>query len=344
MRILLGYPGHAFSTIDVATGYEQALRRVGQDVQVYDYNNILAFYDAALQEWQKRGSYRMSSGDTQMMASERIAIQALDFAPDVALIVSGLSYHPRAFDLLYRLNVPVVVLLTECPYIDAEQITMVKRSHAVGVLVNDRVSQYKTFGAVARYLPHSYDIERHRRVEVGEEYASDVFFFGTMWPERWELLEGLPGRIDGPRPDQSPMKHLANEELVRWYSGTKIALNHHRTAGRVNEVNQVEHIGAGEAWSLGPRSYEIAAVGAFQLCDNTRGELREVFGDSVPTYRGRQELAELIRYYLEHPEEREACAREAHERVAGCSFDERAKNIVVPFLEEVIHNGKSLPR
>jgi spore maturation protein CgeB len=111
-------------------------------------------------------------------------------------------------------------------------------------------------------------------------------------------------------------------------------LNHHRTFVGVDGVEI--HIAPGTAWSIGPRAFEIAACGAFQLCDDTRPELAEVFGDTVATYSSAEDLRNQIGYYLAHDDEREEMAWRSYCRVQGCTFEARAREIVIPVLEEAI--------
>lgn len=352
MKILLAHPGTAFSTIDVSLGYEAALKH-DHRVDVFDYNQRLLFYDTALDAWEKLTVYKKGGGDVQAMAGEALVIQAIDMVPDAVIVVSGLAYHPRAFDMLYRLDVPLFLMLTECPYIDQEQINLVKASHAVGVFANDLMSIksiWEATGVTTCYLPHSYDPGKHYYRDVEEEYQSDVFFFGTMWPERQEMFRPLIDHpngwrvdVDGTRFGNGKMESKANEELALRYCGTKIAINHHRTVIRVKD-DDLQHIPAyGAAYSIGPRAYEIAACGAFQLCDDTRPELRDVFGDSVATYTDKADLMDKIGYYLAHDQERREMASAAHEKVKSCSFRRRADEIVIPYIEEVL-NGRTVSR
>lgn len=352
MKILLAHPGNAFSTIDVSTGYENALK-FDHAVDVFDYNQRLLFYDTALDAWEKLTTYKRSGGDIQAMAGEALVLQALDFVPDAVIVVSGMAYHPRAFDMLYRLDVPLFLMLTECPYIDQEQINLVKASHTRGVFANDLLSVRRIWegsGVDTCYLPHSYDPTRHHTREVGEEYQSDVYFYGTLWPERVEMLKplidhpnGWNVKIGGAKFGSEKMEHLSNDELALHYCGAKIAINHHRTVIRVKD-EVLQHIPSyGSAYSIGPRAYEIAACGAFQLCDDTRPELRDVFGDSVATYTDKIDLLDKIGYYLAHDQERRDMAWAAHDKVKSCSFRNRADEIVIPFIEEVL-NGRSVTR
>ena len=355
MRILLAYPGHSHSTIDVASGYVSALRQLGHEVSTFDYHNRIAFYDAALTYWAEQNpDFKRGSADALVLASEPIAIEAIDFVPDVVLIVCGLSLHRRAFELLHRLALPMVLLLTESPYADAVQTEVIKKGHITAVLTNDKASVLplrEATGQRVEYLPHSYDPARHYPQQVSDEYRSDVYFFGTWWPERRAMFTRLLGSQDGRRFNLggvTPISGevpalLSNEELARHYAGTKVAINHHRTIRGNDPAGHELHISTGDAWSLGPRAFEIAACGAFQLCDGTRPELREVFGDTVAIYRNGRDLVNQVNYFLLHEAERVAMAEAALNCVRPCSFEQRAQNIVIPLLEEVA-NGNSIPR
>lgn len=345
MRILIAFPGHTTSTIDVALGYTHALRALGHEVSTFDYHTRLKFYQDALQYWSDTNpGYQQQKSDALVMASEMLAIEAVDFVPDVVLLVCGLALHKRAYDLLYRLNLPMALLLTESPYSDPMQAEIAVKGRVGLILTNDAVSvkPLRQTGLPVEYVPHSFDPVRHYPRIVGAHYNSDVYFFGTLWPEREALFAELRQtqgyKLDGITPiKETPYGLVNNAELARHYSGTKIALNHHRTVkGELNAQGEIEHIGQGEAWSLGPRALEIAACGAFQLCDATRPELAEVFGESVATYRDGADLASQVQYFLQKPDERRALADLAHARVQPCSFEHRAREIVLPALSKYL--------
>jgi spore maturation protein CgeB len=348
------------STYDVARGYEVALRALGQDVQAFNYHGSLAFYQMALDYW--REDHPRFWPDTNahlVLASERVIFDVLDFVPDVVLIVCGMSLHRRAYELIHRLNVPMVLLLTESPYEDQDQAVIMHKGHVSAAFTNDLRSVEtlrEMSGVHTVYLPHAYDPEVHHPGTVGSQWHSDVFFHGTMFPERQELFSGLDREgvvIDGPDPsikaqdwdevDEMMEKILPNAELAQYYRGTSIALNYHRRVIGVNDEG-LQYIGNGAAYSIGPRAYEIAACGAFQLCDATRPELGEVFGDSVATFTDRDDLVDKIEYYLRHPDERARMAQEALERVQDCTFEARAREIIIPALTEVLENGSTKTR
>ena len=344
MKISLIYPGHDYSTFDVAAGYEKALRALGHEVIPFNFHKALIFYNHALATWEEYNpAYRSEENAWVVMASERAIMDVIYEKPDVILIISGFVLHKRAFDMFYRLGVPVVLLLTESPYMDNVQGKIVVGGNVALTLTNDECSLDTLPGRVV-YLPHSYDPERHYPRRVNGEHRSDVFFHGTLFPERLELFEGtqangrdvrIGGTIPGGDQEENLARLLANEELAQFYCGTRIALNHHRhfiglvDNGKRRKARIFPH-------SLGPRAYEIAACGAFQLCDDKRVELWDVFDDSVATYSDAGELGEQVEYYLTHEAERQEMAAESMHLVQGCTFENRARAIVIPALEEVL--------
>jgi len=359
MRILIAYPGSAFSTFDVATGYEAALIQAGHTVHAFNYHDQLAFYQESLKFWEKENqNFNPHPSMFLVMASERLIIDVIDFVPDVALIISGYCLHRRAFDLIYKLGIPIVLLLTESPYQDESQAIIIEKGHVDLSFTNDK-SSLETLPGLRAYLPHSYNPLVHYPIHfevINERYKTDVFFHGTLWPERRRMFSNLTRFGDGERgsvviggfdpsvKDTSAAKAaqkdlVSNEELAKWYNGTKIAINHHRTFTGTDENGDEKHIN-GTAWSLGPRAYEISACGAFQLCDDTRPELKEIFGDTVATYKDQADLEDKIDYYLSHESEREDMAQAAFNKLLKCSFGARAKRILMPTIQSFVSSGR----
>jgi spore maturation protein CgeB len=363
MRILLIYPGHSHGTVDVAKGYDQALRDLGHTVRAFCYHDQLAFYSEALRHWMKVNpnfELRNPTEANLILASEQAVIEAVDFVPDVVLIVNGFALHRRAYDLLHWLRLPLALILTESPYLDEEQAKIVTLGHVGLAFTNDKISVEPLAQATGKpvyYLPHSFDPWRHHPQEPENNYRTDVFFFGTMWPERGRLLRPLARwtkrahlewmvRISGTRPVTNGVTQrvqlMDNEELARWYCGTKVAINHHRTIISGSSPTRPSPVVTGEGevhiergWSLGPRAFEIAACGAFQLCDDSRPELAEVFGESVPTYHDGADLRDKIEFYLAHDAHRRELAEESRRRVQDCTFERRVEEVVIPALKQV---------
>ncbi len=339
MRIFLVYPGPLHSTYDVARGYEKALINLGHIVKPYEYHQYLSFYDKALEYWAgETPDFERRIDDHNRFASERVVIAAVDAAPDVVLIIAGGALHRRAFELLHRLDLPLVLLLTESPYEDKKHGIIISNGHIARALTNDLYSVESlqlTTGIKTTYLSHSYDPDIHYPGTTGTAQHSRVFFHGTLWPERKRLLDSITGiegaRISGYTLDMAEVggkTYIDNEEIAELYRGADIALNHHRTYSEGDAMPR--------AYSIGPRAFEIAACGAFQLCDDSRPELAQVFGDSVATYHDKDDLRGKLEYYLCFPKERDAMRTAAFEAVRDCTFENRAREFVIPALQEVI--------
>jgi len=305
---------------------------------------------------EKNPNFQYNEEDWLRVSSEQAVLEAIRFAQGganfVVLIVCGFAFHKEAFLMLTQaLNLPTALILTESPYADKNvgkapgQRALLEQSGIQLAFCNERNSLgfLSESGVPVVYLPHSYDPGRHKPVDVDGEYHSDVYFCGTLYEERQALLDGvnwdgIDARIIGPQVEVEKREvtgGVPNEVLVRHYSGTKIALNMHRTTCGVFDERLV-HIASGTAYSLGPRAYEIAACGAFQICDEARGELWEVFGNSVPTFSDSQGLERLVRAYLADETARNELALEQRERVQPCTFKARAEAILLPALREVM--------
>jgi spore maturation protein CgeB len=240
--------------------------------------------------------------------------------------------------LLHKAKIAAAVLLTESPYEDTDQLDFTSPYPGMLIMTNELVSARK-YGW--RYVPHSYDPEVHRPLPQSEVATRcDVLLVGTGWPERQKLLEsidwtGIDFKLFGVWPDltqDSPIwkYHTSavvdNARIAQLYCGAKICLNQHRASDA--------------ACSLGPRAYEIAGCGAFQLCDY-RSELVNEFGTSIPPYRNADELQGMIWYFLEHDSERVKAAEQARQRAAAYTFEARM-NKVLPMLRE--HAESHIPQ
>jgi spore maturation protein CgeB len=306
MRVLIAYPGPTHSTYDVATGYDIALQKLGLVVDRFPYHNYLNFYTKSFEHWaDTHDDYEFVMADVTRFASKHLVEAAVRFVPRVVLIVAGGLLHREAHDMIDRLGIPMVLLLTESPYLDEFQVEVMKKGHLAATTTNERRSvewlRERAPGQRVVYLPHSYNPDVHRPMSVNGDRQSDVFFHGTLWPERKELLDSIADLpygvlVSGYTIDtENKHKHIVdNAEMAKWYSGAKVCLNHHRrfTNGYDPDITD------DQAESVGPRTYEIAACRAFQLCDDTRAELGDIFGDSVPTYSNPGDLREKIAHYL----------------------------------------------
>jgi len=360
VRIFVAYPGHSISTFDVAEGWHQALKRLGHEVFHMNYEYNMPLYGAVLDYWNEKSpnvNFQATLRDVMWLASQDLICKVLECMPlDFVLFVTGLLHHPRAFELIQKMGVKTVLLFTESPYNDEMLEELLPIPDVVFTNDKNSVDAFQRVNPQSFYMPHSYDPAKHHPPEepINGEYKHDVFFFGSLYEERKALFDALIQRegtdvgfdiygtgmrptgevfvIHKDWPDVERDGGMPNRELVKHYWGSKIVLSPNRTTADYFAKTQITE----EAWSLGPRVYEVAACGAFQLTDGSRAELFDVFGDTIPVYHNAEHLGQLIDLYISYPRWREEMTKRARMRVKPCTFENRATQILLPILEEVL--------
>jgi spore maturation protein CgeB len=311
---------------DVAVGHREALARaVGNE-------NVRDFYLDARAEYHVRALPDDQRGDKALLSklsSEMVLAEAMYFNADVVFIVAGLNFHPAALWLLDRAHIPAFVFFTESPYEDEFQSEWASASPTLGVFTNDSFSARKFNWT---YVPHAFNPAVHRPGGINIDLPRhDVVLVGSGWAERQQLLEaidwtginlGLYGVWNGVVDDSYLAPHLRrvgnvkNSDTVQLYRNSKIVLNIHRASAT--------------AESMGPRCYEVAATGTFQLSD-VRMDLPQVFGESIPTFTSAADLEQKIRHYLKNESERQQLASMALTRVSSHTFDARTPILLDSF-------------
>ena len=349
MRFLMVRPYADFAVADVANGISNGLTANGHEVVDYMLSRRLRWAHIALKGSNPRAE--VNTADAALMASEAVLYKAITEECPWLIVICGGWVHPNALVAFRAIGGKVAVVLTEGPYdtnndgelrlLKAADVAFTNERTCVK-LVQDALDAAGN-GGKGYYLPHSYDPTVHNANKPivpldDDEKNIDVLFFGTGFTERQRLLEGIdwtginvafggnwPGMV------MYGNQHLLhkylkwpcidNKDLARLYHGCKIVLNLHRWAEG--------------AYSLNPRAYETAACGAFQICDGSRPELQDVFGNSVPTfdYGVPWRLEAEIRKWLADDVGRARLAKEARKRVQECSFVNRTR-FIVDKLEE----------
>ena len=178
----------------------------------------------------------------------------------------------------------------------------------------------------ASFVPLGY-ADAYGRQESLPEKEQDIVFVGTPYRSRLRLLEALAkdvqqyaGRllVVGPFWERRyPWKKLlfrlrypmlypcvenrviSPEEAARYYAASRICLNLHRS----------------DASGCNPRTYEILAVGGFELVD-ARSDYDILTPDQdLVVFEDVEAMVEKIRYYLTHEMERLAIANKGQSKV-----------------------------
>jgi spore maturation protein CgeB len=202
------------------------------------------------------------------------------------------------------------------------------------------------------YLPPAASRHLHKPVTLTSQerqhYGSDISFVGAGYFNRLESFQQLMNydfKIwgnDWPKESavysrvQQDARRVEAKEIVKIFSASKINLNLHSSPTHTG----VDPLGD----FVNPRTFEIAACGAFQLVDE-RKYLSELFDVNfeVVTFKTTNELRSKIDYCLAHPDERAEIARQGRERVLRDHTYEHRMTELVDVIQSVRPNlGKRM--
>ena len=175
-----------------------------------------------------------------------------------------------------------------------------------------------------RYLPMAADPSVHRPLELTqaerEEYGSDVSFVGAGYVNRREIFPRLLGHEwtfklwgnewDGAADLTSVLQRngarIDTDTCQKVFNASVVSLNLHSWAGTGLDP---------DGDFVNPRTFELAACGAFQLTDR-RSLLPDLLtANEVATVSSPDELPGEITRWLREPEQRVAMAAQARQRV-----------------------------
>ncbi len=180
-----------------------------------------------------------------------------------------------------------------------------------------------------RYLPMAFDDIQACPADIIEEDIP-VSFVGAPYPNRVHFLSRLPDRrlqIYGEEWSRylNPRvvigdRRLTEDETRRIYLRSKVSINLHSSA-------MPREVGRGDF--VNPRTFDLAGMGCFQLTD-MRMLLTLHFDPAkeVIALSSWEDMANSVRYFLDHEEERRAIAQRARARVmAEHTYRHRAREI-----------------
>src|SRR5215468_9242865 len=196
MRWLIVQPGPSFSVADVHNGWAEALRGAGEQVKEFNLDRRLTFYDQALlpedistEEGRQLVHKALTREQAVGLAAQGLFEDLYKWWPHVVLFVSAFFTPPGMLEIIRARGHKVVLLHTESPYQDGEQ--LIRAACADLNLVNDPVNlgAYQALGPAA-YMPHAYREDVHYPVP-GAAMLWDLAFVGTGFPSRQRFFEQM---------------------------------------------------------------------------------------------------------------------------------------------------------
>lgn len=324
MKVLVVLPMYGGS-LPVGRYCVTALSGLGHLVEVFEAPEFYTSFKAlkGLKVTTDRLQYLENS--YLQVVSQAVLAKVETFEPDLVLALAQAPLSIQALKRLKRDGVATAMWFVEdfrlftywqayAPYYDF--FAVIQKDSFSGLLHN--IGMQNTL-----YLPLAAQPNVHEQLKLSSieqrKFGSDVSFMGAGYPNRRMAFRDLIRfnfKLWGTEWDgdailapyvQMSGARVSTEDCVRIFNATKVNVNLH------SSIQAKDLVTGGDF--VNPRTFEIAACGAFQLVDR-RGLMAELFDDDeLAMFEHVDELVPRIEYYLAHPEEREAIARRGQERV-----------------------------
>nr|WP_287410293.1 glycosyltransferase [Pseudodesulfovibrio sp.] len=324
LRILVILPLYGGS-LSIGRYVASALKEEGHLVEVFEAPDFYPAYDSLnnLKVTSDRLDYLQNS--FLNVVSQSVLAKVETFEPDMVLSMAQAPLNRQALKRLRRDGVVTAMWFVEdyrlftywkafAPLYDI--FAVIQKGHFFDDLAS--VGQPNVL-----YLPLAAQPGFHKPSDLSpveqRKFGSDISFMGAGYPNRrvafrelvkfdfkiwgteWEgdhVLEPLV-QLKGAR--------ISSEDCVKIFNATAINLNLHSSV-------QTEELVTGGDF-INPRTFELAACGAFQLVDK-RSLMNDAFNDDeLATFTSISEFTEKIEYFLNHPDDRNEYATKSRTRV-----------------------------
>ncbi len=322
-------------SLPIARYCASAFKRLGHRVEVLDnsiYNDARRQIETVSRDRRHRGTL----GELlATLMSETITAKALDSAVDLVWLVAQSPMSAQVAGTLKKHKIPTAYwFVEEWQYREywkdcATRFDYFFTIQDVGF--HNALSRIGVSHAKKLDLAADPEVHRHLELTTGElaEFGSDISHVGAGFRNRRQVFSGLTGydfKLWGNDWDDPGLlrRHLqrdgarvSTDDMVKIFNASKINLNLHSSQFH-DGVNP-------DGDYLNPRTFEIAASGGFQLTDR-RTDLSGLFKpeEEIAVFDNARDLAPMIEYYLQRPEERQRIAGAGYRRVlADHTYDLR---------------------
>lgn len=324
LRVLVVLPLYGGS-LPVGRFCVEGLKELGHTVEVFEAPSFHSAFSALkdLRVTTDRLEYLENS--FLQVVSQAVLAKVETFEPDLVLCLAQAPLNRQALKRLRKDGVATAMWFVEDYRLFTYWRGFAPFYDFFAVIQHEPLlSELRDIGVDnALYLPMAALPSMHRKLELSpaeqRKYGSDVSFLGAGYPNRriaFRQLTHLDFKIWGTEWDGEPLleRHvqmkgarISSEDCVKIYNATRINLNLH------SSVDARELVSGGDF--VNPRTFELAACGAFQLVDR-RTLMGDLFADDeLVTFGSMEELLDNIQTYLGDESARVAVAEKAKARV-----------------------------
>lgn len=352
LRVLVVLPLYGGS-LPIGRFCVEALRELGHTVEVFEAPSFYTAFSSLKELRVTTDRLEYLENSFLQVVSQAVLAKVDTFEPDLVLCLAQAPLNRQALKRLRKDGVATAMWFVEdyklftywrgfAPFYDFFAV----------IQYEPLMSELRDIGVEnALYLPMAALPAMHRKLELSpmeqRKYGADVSFLGAGYPNRrvaFRQLTHLDFKIWGTEWDGEPLleRHvqlkgarISSEDCVKIYNATKINLNLH------SSVRATELVSHGDF--VNPRTFELAACGAFQLVDK-RSLMGDLFNaDELVTFTSMEELLDLIPTYLGDETARQDMAAKAQARVLRDHTYARRMETLIEFVA-ARREGWPLPR
>ena len=310
-------------SLGIARATATACRTAGCETRLFDASNYADAHGALDALTVPLDVRRRFQGELATLVGQAVVATCERWRPDLVLALAQTPLDRSALDHLRTGGVTTAFWFVEnCRVLTYWRHVASLYDWFYAIQPGRFLEQLEDAGAIhTSYLPVACDPAEHRPLELSTDeqarFGGDVSFAGSPYLNRQRIfskLTDLPLRLWGPGWTDVALAPMAADggrtftidEMVKIFSATRINLNLH-------SASHVEGCDPDPDY-VNPRTFELAACGAFQLVD-ARAPLPELFAhDEMVTFENVHELRALITRFLREDDERVAVAGRARER------------------------------
>jgi len=320
-----------FGTADF---YSKNLKNLGHKAEEFIINNQILqkqwarehnikYRKSRFQRIPKIRSYFKSNWMTKILEA-----QILEFKPDI-IYNKNLGILKPTFLEKIKKYTKLLVGQIACPLPSNDYL---KPYHLIISSFPHYVKRFRNKGIRSEYLKIGFEKSILDKLkETNEKY--DAVFVGGISRHHNKIIEAFEYLVKNNIPidfwGYGFKKLLPNSPIRNKHHGKAWALNMYNILYNA-KISINRHIDVAENYANNMRLYESTGVGTMLITD-LKDNLNELFeiGREIETYSSKEELAEKIKYYLTHEDERKKIAQAGQQRtLKDHTYEIRMKELI----------------
>ncbi len=254
----------------------------------------------------------------------------MNFKPTLILTTVGYTFPPQLREWIQEREVPIALWLTEDPYYIDLTLPIIHKYNYIFTIDMAAYERYKEMNHKhVYYLPLGTDVEINKKRAENLDYATDICFIGSPYPNRIEMIKYLLDSTNykmmiagtewedilkgySSRTNLTIFRWITPELASHYFSNAKINLNIHRPFDLEANSNSTGVIPK----SVNNRTFDIAACQSFQLITPVLS-LPSHFENKneIVFFESNKELVDNVNYFLENEEVRQTIAKNSQNKV-----------------------------